>query len=48
MALIEGLGREAGKLEERAAALRAEQATAKATLTRHRAGAATAGARPRR
>jgi hypothetical protein len=47
-ALIERLGREAGELEERAAALRAEQATATATLTRHRAGGATAGPRPRR
>jgi hypothetical protein len=48
MALIERLGREAAALEERAAALRAEQATATATLTRHRAEQATAGPQPRR
>ena len=41
--LIDRLGREAGELEQRAAALRAEQATAKATLARHRASAAAAG-----
>jgi uncharacterized small protein (DUF1192 family) len=48
MALIERLGRESAELEERAAALRAEQATATATLTRHRAEQATAGPQPRR
>ncbi len=41
--LIDRLDREAGELEQRAAALRAEQATAKATLTRHRDTDATAG-----
>ncbi len=42
--LIDRLDREALELEQRAAALRAEQATAKATLARHRAIAATARA----
>ena len=42
-ALIDRLDREAGELEQRAAAMRAEQATAKATLTRHRTTAATVG-----
>jgi hypothetical protein len=40
--LIERLGRETRELEQRAAALRAKQATARATLTRHRETAATA------
>jgi hypothetical protein len=40
--LIERLGREAGEFARRAAALRTEQATARATLTRHRQTAATA------
>jgi hypothetical protein len=41
--LIDRLDREAREFEQRAAALRTEQATAEATLTRHRQTAVTAG-----